>query len=103
VAREGHPDQREGAQRGRDEVLRAAVARVQAQYATWDVGNLQDAIAEERASTPAVTGTLPELASEVLRNGAAYGVLMVSAPDPGEVPGRAARGGRQEPLPRPQR
>ena len=86
VAREGHPDQREGAQRSRDEVLRAAVGRVQAQYATWDVGNLQDAIKKERESTPAVTGTLPELADEVLRNGAAYGVLMVSAPDPGEVP-----------------
>nr|WP_239028453.1 MobF family relaxase [Pseudonocardia acidicola] len=86
VAEYGHPDQRDYAHRTREEVLAAAVEAVQAQYPTWRLGNLIDEIEKQVRRTPSMVGSYPELANEVLRQGARYGVVAVTAPDPGPVP-----------------
>lgn len=86
TARVGHPDQQGYAGRSREQVVRDAIGVVQQRYSTWEVGNLVDAIADELKRTPAVAEPAVELADEVLRNGAVYGVVGLTAPDPGPVP-----------------
>ena len=86
VARFGHPEQRGYAGRSREEVLLAAVEAVQVKYATWEVGNLVDEIAAQQTKTPLVAGAPADLANEVLRGGARYGVVLLTAPDPAPVP-----------------
>jgi hypothetical protein len=90
IARFGNPDQHGYTRRSREQVLRAAVAAVQDRYASWDIGNLTRAVAEEQFRTPAVTGAAEDLAAEVLRRPARYGVVLVSKRDVGRVP-RALR------------
>ena len=86
IARVGHPDQQGYAGRSREQVLRAAVRAVQDQYPSWDIGNLVAAIVEQQRRTPTVTGAGPELAAEVLRQPARYGVVLLSKRDVGRVP-----------------
>lgn len=90
VARHGHPDQRGYADRSREQLLRDAIASVQQKFSTWEVGNLVDAIKSELERTPLTAKPGEELpvvlANEVLRNGAVYGVNLLTAPDPGPVP-----------------
>ncbi len=86
VVRGVHPDQQGYEMRAREQVLAEAVVAVQAKYATWTVGNLIKEIKLQQDHTPAVTGPPQELAWEVLREGSRYGVVGVSAPDPGVVP-----------------
>ena len=64
---------------------------VQQRYATWDIGNLATAIREEQVRTPAVVGSPPDLAAEVLREGDRYGVVMLSVRDVGTVPDELRR------------
>jgi TrwC relaxase len=99
VAREGHPEQQGYQTRDREQVLRAALRTVQDRYATWDIGNLAAAIADEQVRTPAVTEPPQDLAAEVLRVGDRYGVVMLSVRDVGTVPAGAAPPVRAEPLP----
>ena len=91
VARDGHPEQQGYETRGREQVLRAALRTVQQRYATWDIGNLAAAIADEQARTPAVAGSPQDLAAEVLREGDRYGVVMLSVRDVGTVPDELRR------------
>jgi conjugative relaxase-like TrwC/TraI family protein len=86
VARSGHPDQRNHGERTREQVLMAAVEAVQLGHATWDLGLLTTAIGAEQARTPSVTGALEELATEVVRNAARYGVVGLGPADPAHVP-----------------
>jgi conjugative relaxase-like TrwC/TraI family protein len=86
VARDGHPERQGYEARDREQVLRAALRTVHDRYATWDIGNLAAAIREEQVRTPAVTGSPPDLAAEVLREGDRYGVVMLSVRDVGTVP-----------------
>ena len=86
LARDGHPEQQGYETRDREQVLRAALRTVQRRYATWDVGNLAMAIRDEQVRTPAVTGSPPDLAAEVLREGDRYGVVVLSVRDVGTVP-----------------
>ena len=86
LARDGHPEQQGYETRDREQVLRAALHTVQRRYATWDVGNLAMAIRDEQVCTPAVAGSPPDLAAEVLREGDRYGVVMLSVRDVGTVP-----------------
>ena len=64
---------------------------MQQRYATWDLGNLTAAIADEQTRTPAVTVEPPDLAAEVLREGDRFGVVMVSVRDVGTVPAELRR------------
>ncbi|MCF7547312.1 MobF family relaxase [Pseudonocardia sp. WMMC193] len=89
--REGHPDQRGYTGRSREETLQAAVDEVQSGHATWDYGKLVQAIQTEQDRTPSLEGRPVELAYEVLRDAGRYGVVTVSAPDPGEVPAELRR------------
>lgn len=91
LARSGHPDQVGYAARTRHQVLRAAVAAVQQDYATWDVGNLTYRIADEQFRTLSVTERPEDLAAEVLRDGARYGIVAVSVRDVGTVPAALRR------------
>ena len=72
-------------------MLRAALRTVQARYATWDIGNLAAAIADEQVRTPAVTEAPQDLAVEVLRESDRYGVVMLSVRDVGTVPDELRR------------
>ena len=91
VARDGHPEQQGYETRDREQVLRAALRTVQRRYATWDIGNLAMAIRDEQVRTPAVAGSPPDLAAEVLREGDRYGVVMLSVRDVGTVPAELRR------------
>ena len=91
IAREGHPEQQGYQTRDREQVLRAALVTVQQRYATWDIGNLAAAIRDEQVRTPAITGSPPDLAGEVLRDGERYGVVVVSVRDVGTVPAQLRR------------
>ena len=91
VARDGHPEQQGYQTREREQVLRAALRTVQDRYATWDIGNLAAAIGDEQVRTPAVAGSPPDLAAEVLREGDRYGVVMLSVRDVGAVPAELRR------------
>ena len=64
---------------------------MQERYATWDIGNLAAAIADEQVRTPAVTEAPQDLAAEVLRAGDRYGVVMLSVRDVGTVPAELRR------------
>ena len=86
LARDGHPEQQGYETRDREQVLRAALRTVQRRYATWDVGNLAMAIRDEQVCTPAVAGSPPDLAAEVLAEGDRYGVVVLSVRDVGTVP-----------------
>jgi conjugative relaxase-like TrwC/TraI family protein len=91
VARFGHPDQRGYAGRGVEQVVAAAVESVQAQYATWQTGNLTQAIINQLTLTPgAVEGDPkvvgPELAVQVLAAPGRHGLALVAPPDVGTVP-----------------
>ena len=86
LARDGHPEQQGYQTRDREQVLRAALRTVQRRYATWDVGNLAMAIRDEQVCTPAVAGSPPDLAAEVLAEGDRYGVVVLSVRDVGTVP-----------------
>ena len=66
-------------------------ARCSDRYATWDIGNLAAAIADEQVRTPAVTEAPQDLAAEVLREGDRYGVVMLSVRDVGTVPAELRR------------
>ena len=91
VARDGHPEQQGYDTRGREQVLRAALHAVQQRYATWDIGNLAAAIREEQARTPAIVGSPPDLAAEVLGESDRYGVVTLSVRDVGTVPDEVRR------------
>ena len=91
VARDGHPEQHGYQTRDREQLLRAALRTVQDRYATWDIGNLAAAIADEQVRTPAVTEPPQDLAAEVLREGDRYGVVMLSVRDVGTVPAELRR------------
>jgi hypothetical protein len=92
VARDRYPDQRHQPIRSLDEVLAAAVEAVQAGHATWDVGLLQKAIADELTRTPNVaTEPLPEMTARVLADPRGFGIVLVSAPDPVPVPAQLRR------------
>ena len=102
VARDGHPEQQGYQARDREQVLRAALREVQDRYATWDIGNLAAAIADEQVRTPAVT--------EAPSFSAAEGCERVTEPGGDAVgprhrvcAGGAAPPGRAEPLPDAQR
>ena len=86
IDRNGHPEQQGYGTRDRELLLRAALRTVQQRYATWDVGNLTAAIADEQTRTPAVTVEPQDLAAELLREGDRFGVVMVSVRDVGTVP-----------------
>ena len=86
VAELGHPDHDGYARRSREQVLRAAVDTVQQRYATWTVGNLVDAIAQEQHRTPAIVGAPDELAADVLAHADRYGVANLAPRDVGTVP-----------------
>ena len=64
---------------------------MQDRYATWDIGNLAAAIADEQTRTPAVTDAPQDLAAEVLRQPARYGMVMTSIRDVGTVPQQLRR------------
>ena len=91
VARDGHPEQRGYEARAREQVLEAAVEAVQQRYATWDIGNLAAAIADEQVRTPALTEPPQDLAAEVLREAHRYGVVILSVRDVGTVPAELRR------------
>jgi conjugative relaxase-like TrwC/TraI family protein len=85
-------DQRNQSVRTVEAMLAAAVEAVQAQHATWDVGLLQKAIADELTRAPcAVSETLPELTTRVLAEPTRFGLVLVSAPDPVPVPSQLRR------------
>lgn len=91
VARFGHPDQRGYAGRSVEQVVSAAVEAVQAQYATWQTGNLTHAIMHQLYLTPgAIEGdpkvVAPELAAQVLAAPGRHGLALVAPPDVGTVP-----------------
>ncbi|GJF01431.1 hypothetical protein PSD17_03950 [Pseudonocardia sp. D17] len=98
VRQNGHPDQQGFASRTRDEVLSAAVERVQREYASWTVGNLVAAVELEQSFTPAITEEPDALAAHVLANAAAFGLVSVAAPDPGPVPAEIARADGMSPY-----
>ncbi|MGE3661761.1 MAG: MobF family relaxase [Pseudonocardia sp.] len=91
VRQNGHPDQQGYTSRTRDEVLVAAVERVQREYVSWTVGNLVAAVELEQSFTPSITEEPDALAEHVLANPAAFGLVSVAAPDPGPVPAEIAR------------
>ena len=84
------PDQRRA-------LLAAAVADVQHAYAAWTVGNLVAAIDRRIGPLPveargaAGPAYLEALAAEALAPGNAYGVVLLTAPDPVTVPERLRR------------
>jgi conjugative relaxase-like TrwC/TraI family protein len=91
VARFGHPDQRGYAGRSVEQVVSAAVEAVQAQYATWQTGNLTQAIMQQLKLTPgAIEGdpgvAAPELAAQVLSEPGRHGLALVAPHDVGTVP-----------------
>jgi conjugative relaxase-like TrwC/TraI family protein len=87
VTRYGHPDQRNHRDRDTQQLLADAVARTQAQYATWDIGNLIEAITAELHRSPGVTDQrADELATQVLTDSARYGIALLTASDVGSVP-----------------
>jgi hypothetical protein len=71
-------------------VLAAAVAEVQARYASWTVGNLIAAIDRQLGdldvSAAARPALLDVLATQVLAAGNRFGVLRLTAADPVPVP-----------------
>jgi conjugative relaxase-like TrwC/TraI family protein len=82
-------DQRNQPDQVPDEVLEAAVQAVQARHATWDVGLLMAAISDQLppgAGPGLVCADLPDLAQRVLAEPARFGIVQVSAPEPGLVP-----------------
>lgn len=83
---DGHPDQRGYTDRTRGEVLAAAVAATQTKYASWEVGNLVDELTAELARTPGLGDDPVDLANEVLRNAAQYGVVLVRGQEIAPVP-----------------
>lgn len=91
VAIDGHPDQHGHLGRSREQVLRAAIAGVQARFATWEVGNLVAEIAAEQRRTPAVAEPAEVLAAKVLAHGDRYGIRRLSVRDVGEVPAALRR------------
>lgn len=100
AARVGCRDQRNQSIRALDDVLAVAVAAVQRRHATWDLGLLQKAIADELTRAPfAVDEPLPQLTARVLADPKRFGIVLVNAPGPGTRAGGVATGGRQEPLP----
>jgi conjugative relaxase-like TrwC/TraI family protein len=85
-------DQRNPPAQNVERMLAAAVETVQAEHATWDVGLLQKAIAEQLTRTPcAVSKTLPELTARVLAEPVRFGIVLVSAPDLAPVPAELRR------------
>ena len=103
LARDGHPEQQGYETRDREQVLRAALRTVQRRYATWDVGNLAMAIRDEQVCTPAVAGSPPDLAAEVLRRGRPVRGRGAVGPRRRHRAARAAPPGRAQPLPDAQR
>lgn len=91
VARAGHPEQQGYQARDREQLLQAALEVVQQRYATWDIGNLAAAIADEQVRTPAIVEPPQDLAAEVLREADRYGVVMLSVRDVGTVPAELRR------------
>lgn len=91
IDRDGHPEHHGHESRSREQVLGAAVRSVQLRYATWDIGNLTAAIADEQVRTPSVVERPQDLAAEVLRDADRYGVVMVSVRDVGTVPAELCR------------
>ncbi|MGQ0480399.1 MAG: MobF family relaxase [Pseudonocardia sp.] len=92
VVRYGHPDQRHQPTRAIEAVLTAAVEAVQAAHATWDVGLLQKAIADELTNTAFTDAeTLPDLTARVLADPERFGIVLVSATDPVPVPAELLR------------
>src|SRR5581483_10909665 len=76
-------------EQGVDAVLASAVAGVQAGHASWDVGLLMAAIADQLAVTPGTGVADPDLAAlarRVLATPARFGIVQVSAPEPGLIP-----------------
>lgn len=91
VERDGHPDARSKPdQQDREAILRAAVEEVQAQYATFNFGNLTAAIDRQLVSAPCAPEERPayveEMAREALRPGNEFGVLTLTAEDPVVMP-----------------
>ena len=78
-------------------LLAAAVADVQHEYATWTVGNLVAAIDRRVGPLPAEAAGqarplyLEGLAREAVAPGNAHGVVLLTAPDPVEVPAELRR------------
>ena len=103
LARDGHPEQQGYETRDREQVLRAALRTVQRRYATWDVGNLAMAIRDEQVCTPAVAGSPPDLAAEVLARGRPVRGRGAVGPRRRHRAARAAPPGRAQPLPDAQR
>ncbi len=88
----GYRDQRNQPTRSLDIVLAAAVSAVQQRHATWDVGLLQKAIADELTRTPCgVTEPLPQLTARVLADPQRFGIVQVSASDPVPIPEQLRR------------
>ena len=109
AAMAGHPDVVAGLRLDptvpvqRRALLAAAVADVQHEYATWTVGNLVAAIDRRIGPLPADAGGqarplyLEGLAGEAVAPGNACGVVLLTAPDPVEVPEELRRAaGRAE-------
>ena len=108
AAMTGHPDVVAGLRLDptdpaqRRALLAAAVADVQHEYATWTVGNLVAAIDRRVGPLPVDAGGqarplyLEGLAREAVEPGNAHGVVLLTAPDPVEVPEelRRAQDGR---------
>lgn len=91
VERNGHPDFGiKPDQHDREAILRTAVEEVQAQYATWNFGNLTAAIDRQLVRPPCSPEDRPayveSMAREVLRPGNEYGVLTLTAEDPVAMP-----------------
>lgn len=91
VAVNGHPDREIlPDQHNRDAILQAAVDAVQEQYPTWTIGNLIAAIDAQFVDLPVSAEDRPQvledMAREVLQPGNDHGVLLITAPDPVEVP-----------------
>lgn len=80
-------DQRNQIDRARrEELLRSAVWAAQAKNSTWTLGNLIKEISLAQADTPWLTDSPEDLAREVVTSGDRYGLVAVSAPDPGPIP-----------------
>lgn len=82
-------DQRNHPEAVPDAVLRSAVEVLQGRHASWDVGLLMAAIADELARAPGPkhsAADLPGLAERVLEAPGRFGIVQVSAPEPGLIP-----------------
>ncbi|GEL25724.1 hypothetical protein PSU4_46780 [Pseudonocardia sulfidoxydans NBRC 16205] len=91
VAREGHPDAAMMPdQSDRAAIVAAAVLDVQSRYATWTLGNLIAAVDRQVLHAPCSAEERPAyletLAREAVCAGNGFGVLVLTAADPVEVP-----------------